>query len=651
MNFKYLPLLVRRWFALVFVGAVLLTGAVLAGVMSSSHDARSNEQPNQLALETYVLSQPLTIGTKPLIRLENAIIKFTLGTDEKDRSGILRKLPQNWAWISLKQDIQSLSIDQALITIDLRGKTKTPDVAILLQKALAEQKLSKVKIFNSRLRVLRDMEAPLLIPLKTALFDIDLDDGEIEGNGQIELGGRVTDFILEAEYAPLNGKSPVLTELNFNLKNKAFESAFNGVLGGEKGLSLKGDMELLLRDPAAFGFWVEKPKLDDEVSNEKKPRRLAKTLPVVLSAKGKLSWVGNSGTLSQAKLTFGQNKATGTMSLKLTDHNHKITGTLAFENIDLTPALLKPDPTLKTASTPRFSGLRNQLEHLVNICSPFIRNIDVDLRLSAATMKVGHLSFTEAGFSLFQKNGEVIFDMTDTALFGGQASGHIKINMNSPKPRWHINTRLFDIELGLASKAFTLPSLLEGRGTVGLHLTSFGDKSTELYHNMFGSLKLQLPKGGEIAVSMVPFLATENLGPAAQFSDELGLALQDKTLIESLNITSHFAKGGIVTDHLMLKTVNHDFTAVGLLDLQAGHVKWHLAAWGKTNNKNKITSNDQKAGAVIAPSLLVCSEISGPFDDLRLKRLDASQLLALKQECPAPYEPISLKSHDETIVR
>ena len=90
--------------------------------------------------------------------------------------------------------------------------------------------------------VFRDFTKPLQVDLKNSQFEVDLDDHEIEGAGQLNFGDKLTDFSLSHEFSDKDKKGVVLNEINLSLKNDDFVSNFEGVLEGRSGLHFKGNV-------------------------------------------------------------------------------------------------------------------------------------------------------------------------------------------------------------------------------------------------------------------------------------------------------------------------------------------------------------------------------------------------------------------------
>ena len=120
-------------------------------------------------------------------------------------------------------------------------------------------------------------------------------------------------------------------------------------------------------------------------------------------ASGPFIWSNHEGTLSDGQFKFGRNKASGSLSLRLSQANPEVTGTLAFETLNVSDL-----HTLKRRSKPASKQTEPNddtapLISTIKLITPLIRNYDADVRLSANRIKLHDLEINEAGLSLFQK--------------------------------------------------------------------------------------------------------------------------------------------------------------------------------------------------------------------------------------------------------
>ena len=664
-------------YALIAIVSMATFAVALYGPFAARHAAVSGEVPLRLGEGLYKVAKPLVISTAPVILVESGALNFETGKGAKKSSFISGILPAGWAQYFLREGLEAAALLNGHVTLDLRSpgaqdgaRIGKPEEAI--SRRLEKSGISTVTLDDCALKILRDGASPLTLHVRAGRFDIDLADGEFEGKGVVTIDGRPTNFTLSSDYSGVSDDGASLFDTRVNLDNDHFKGSFDGVFSGAAGLRLSGRTQVEFKDEAARGLLFDVPAFEGGAASDKRAGKHAdgekaattNHAAYFASAAGQLEWAGNQGTLADGQFKFGESPATGTLSLNLEGGVQAVSGTLAFAQLDLSP-LFEADPDDEGASAPNPAladaaanekaaalPLRDsKLHRMLQTLSPLIRNFDADLRISADMIVAGPLNLRESGFSLFQKKGEVILDLAETMVFDGTASGHVKIDTNYPKPRWHVNMGLKGAALGDISALIKREDALSGRGNVKVHLTSFGDKVNEIYHNMYGAILLSVPDGGQIGLDLGNLLtAQEN-----RSETELTSLLSGRSDFESLEGTGHFARGAVVADHFSLKTKTNQFTGGGRLTLFDRLVDWNIASWPLTAAlENEAASNsDSNAGLsggdVASPVLLVCSEISGSWRAPKFEKYTALHLALLRRGCPAAFTAPKMKTNTRKI--
>lgn len=636
-------------------------------ILFSSYDAHSDPLPKTITDGFYSLNAPIIISHSPLVSITKGKVRLIdLKKNEKSLP-LIGFLPSEWIKLFVVQKLSNIELTDAKITVDFRrmdirasDKSNQSNTESLISSSLKKSYLETILIKNSSLTIYRDYNKPTEALISNCELEVDLDDGEIDGSGNLLLNKLITSFTLSHDFSNKNDKGIVLNQINLSLKNTIFSSEIDGVLYGRSGLHFKGDVELDIKDTNALNL----------LNNAGGQVTESKDFIHFLAA-GLLNWSDSQGTLSNGKFKFGNNSATGTLSLKVSQANPEISGTLAFNNLDFSnfktatrrPKLSKPDVSDRNFNDYLFEKAKN--------IYPLIRNYDADLRVSAGLIKIHEFELQDSGFSLFQKKGELLIDMAGISLFKGTATGLLKIDTNSPKPRWHINTGFKNIELAELSLALKSPAFLSGLGDLKIQLTSFGDKGTEIYENMFGSLSFAMPNGGEVALSLNEFLGEQKLDSEKTFKK-----LQSgKTPFVSLKAESHFSKGAMIMDHLLVSIENNDLTSRGFINLKSNVMDLHVASWEtvtepeedtstskgtdkRTQNEKQrvdphlglIDTTQNKIKLSPTPILLTCTHIYGAWSELILNKLTALHLSLLNRGCPVNYHYDPLKTKDNPIV-
>jgi hypothetical protein len=323
----------------------------------------------------------------------------------------------------------------------------------------------------------------------------------------------------------------------------------------------------------------------------------------------------------------------------------EISGSVAFERLELddlaAAALINDENSLNDTNgngAHPAAQIDTALGRFMECLYPLTRDFDADLRLSAKEIKIGSLLLKDAGFSLFEKSGEVILDLAMTRLFEGTSSGHIKIDTNFPKPRWHTNLSLSNVRVDKMEAVSGLPNWLSGAANFKIHLTSYGDKFTEIYQNVYGAVLFEMPSGGQIAVNL------ENLNSerADKPGTEWERLFKGNSTFNELKSTGHFAKGEMVTDFFSLKTGEAYYTGLGQVNLSGEGFDWHIASWPLIKDNSAV--NEEVGDAPSLPLIKVCSRISGSHLKPVFEKYNAMHLALLRRGCKATYKPRSEKS-------
>ena len=638
--------------------------ALLLGLLHLAGPMFAAEDGGKLEGFGFAIEAPIVLSTAPRLVLAKGRILMTKG-GAAEQKAFKGGVPANWAQRVIEEKLSHLRLDDAELTLDLRGTTVTNEILPHFQALLKDSWISKLTIHNSRITVLRAGQAPINLPLNEARFEMDLDDGDISGSGRVTLFRQETAFKLDADF-PLTSTSPAeASSLALTITHPLFSLTFDGGISPAKGLSLEGELALKLMDQVSLTIFNH--AFTDERKEASKPpvttrteagslskdetalnRPIDQPGEVLFEAAGNLSWVGAAGTLRDGVFRLGANRSTGSLSLKLSEKNDKISGTMAFKRLDL-EALLSAIKLNGFIWQEKNEGMPNELKAGIEKIIRIIRHFDADLRVSAKEVVFGPVVLKDTGFSLYQNEGVLIVDVAETMLFDGQAAGHFKIDTHAPKPRWHINSQLDNIDLSAAAQLMTKTPRIEGRGTIKVHLTSFGDKLTEILPNMFGAVIFNMPEGGNIGFDLTALLSA----PTDAARQAFELFSDGSTGFDSLETIGHIARGGWTTEFFSLRAKPHEFTGNGHYNFEKKLMDWHIAAWPLPDNIDAVdqaTDKPDRAGEHVAPPLMIsCSQISGRYGALLLETYSAMHLSLLNRGCPAVYRR-PLKKHQETIV-
>lgn len=635
-----------------FTVLLLAAGYLALATSLPLREAQSEERPFRLVEGLYEIQQPLEASASPFIQLREGRVHFS-GEKGAHASLLRRLLPEDWAALFMTEQLEEITVKDGLLVVrpdkmaPASGETKTAisDAARYLSVALSKSRLSRIHLDNCRLRLILTKGQPVELVVKSATFAVDVDDGAIEGEGRFEILGRQAAFEVSSTLSSVKENSNSY-RVALSLEHDEIAARFDGIASMAEGGWLQGafnsrfvDVTLLEQLLGIMPPGLKAELAGAEQAEQSDRERIEKAAPTSFSLSGALDWRGQAGKLSGLSLAIGDSKATGTLGLKYAEGRGQISGSLAFDDLTL---LGKDNEVVAGGKAGALSpglfkdeALDSVIGGFLSRLYPLVEGYEADLRFSAERLKLGPFALTDAGFSLFQKDGEVIVDLAETAVFEGNASGHMKINTKFPKPRWHINLNFREIAPEVFSEAIGVTPLLSGKGHLQLNLTSFGDKSSEMYQNMKGALSYQSTSGGQLALDLASLNQTAADRPLTVFR----ALVAGETDYESLAGEGHFKNGALVADFFEITTPRLHYTGLGRLSLSDALHDWHIASWAavKKPPRKAPEGADQRA-AMAAHKLIMCSSISGSWAAPRVEKHSAEELALLRRDCRARYK-------------
>lgn len=183
---------------------------------------------------------------------------------------------------------------------------------------------------------------------------------------------------------------------------------------------------------------------------------------VVLS--GRLSGDRKRLKLDEAQIALDGNASSGVLELSFADAVPGITGTLAFDQLDLR--------TFLSAFTP-FTPGSETVPSAIDIA--FAEKYNLDLRLSAAKATAGELVFTDVAATAQVKGDLTAFDISDAAIFGGTVQAGIRYDRKGDSGDLDLRLLANDIDAASAvSLARSVRVSPVGKTTVSLMLKGPG---------------------------------------------------------------------------------------------------------------------------------------------------------------------------------
>lgn len=287
------------------------------------------------------------------------------------------------------------------------------------------------------------------------------------------LAGGTSDVTASFTSTPLN----ITFEGKANISNDRF---FEGALSA-KTPSLSNSLRWLALPPVAGSTEIGAFSLDSTITST--PRRLK---------------------FANVEMTTDESPAKGVIEIGFEQDTPAITGTLAFEKLNLRRlfSIFVPLPE----NQPRSPSERDLNERDI-INTSFIDRSELDLRLSAQTATAGPVSMTGVAAAVQIRGGRAMFDIGDAKAFNGilQANLQIVRDLKTATGELRFNASDIDSSQLFAALGFDKP-FVNGKGNVSLFMKAPANRWSGLLNNAQGNVSVQLNNGQMQGFSVQDFL-------------------------------------------------------------------------------------------------------------------------------------------------
>ncbi len=235
----------------------------------------------------------------------------------------------------------------------------------------------------------------------------------------------------------------------------------------------------------------------------------------------------------------------------------RIEGTLDFERLVLDPYVsgIKPE----TATAPHDSLLDWAL----------LKYFDTDLRISAAQIATSSMELGRGGFTVNAKQGVVATEIGELELCGGQATGHLGLDLTKAKIKASLIGSLTDVALDSCLEPLALVIPIKGVSTIKTDITTEGETTDELVSGLTGDLKIKAQKGA------VPVDLARLLAAGAPPKD--GWSEKDLTPYDTLDADCRLSAGHIWCQRFQMQTQRNLISGAGDIDMKRQTLDWSLS--------------------------------------------------------------------------
>jgi AsmA protein len=198
---------------------------------------------------------------------------------------------------------------------------------------------------------------------------------------------------------------------------------------------------------------------------------------------GNIAGNGQRIKFEDAEIKIDGNPGMGVLEVGLADRVPSISGTLAFETLDL--------PSFLAA----FSPLDPEKANVADIDNGFADRLNLDLRLSAAKATAGSITLANLASTAQIKPDLTAFDISDATAFGGTLQAGIRIDRKADGNMVEVRLLASDID-GAALAATPVGRLIPAaRGKISIILKGPGASWSELFERCDGSIAAHFGQG------------------------------------------------------------------------------------------------------------------------------------------------------------
>ncbi len=226
----------------------------------------------------------------------------------------------------------------------------------------------------------------------------------------------------------------------------------------------------------------------------------APTGPVAVSSK--ITAGTNRVKVENAEIALNNNPGMGVLDFSFVDARPVMSGTLAFDTLDLRSFL----QTFTPLAPSRGQAAKDATTDLAN-------RLDLDLRLSAAHATAGAIQLSDVAATAQVKNGLAAFDISDATAFGGSIQASLRMDRKPQGAQTEIRLLASNVDgAGFGTAAGMTQLVPTGKGTVSVILKGPGMTWDSILENADGSLSASFGAGNLTGFNLPAFLKRSEQG-------------------------------------------------------------------------------------------------------------------------------------------
>jgi AsmA protein len=332
-----------------------------------------------------------------------------------------------------------------------------------------------------------------------------------------------------------------------------------------------------------------------------------------LKIAGTVDLDGQKIAFREAQLAFDEIKGTGDFRFDGSGQRPYANAKLALETLDLNPYLppegAKAGGTAQPAPAPSAQGAAPSQQGWSDdpIDVSGLRQADADLDFTVGGLMARKLKVGKSHIGVTLKNGRLVADLTEMALYGGNGKAKNTANAAERVPAIGLS---FDLS-GLQANPFLSDAIdldrLEGTANASIDVQGRGASQRQIVSSLDGAGKVQFLDGavrGINLAAMVRNIQGAFLDPEAR--------KQQKTDFAELAGTYTIKSGILSNQDLELKSPLLRVTGKGTVNLPQQTVNYRV-------EPKAVASTTGQGGATDVSGVMVPVIVEGPWDNLSYK--------------------------------
>jgi len=255
------------------------------------------------------------------------------------------------------------------------------------------------------------------------------------------------------------------------------------------------------------------------------------------SLKAKTNLVGSSIALSSVDIELDGNAAEGVLTFA-SDGRQTVQGTLAAEAIDLTPYV----------SAVRLLAGDEREWDAMPITLDSLAGVDLDLRLSAAQVKLSGTKLGRTAIAANLRGGQLTVTVGESQSFGGVVKGSFDLAKSQPGADVKAQLLFTNVDLQSCLGALFGMQRLEGKGNLAFNIEGSGSSVMAVTQTLNGSATLIGQKGAVAGVNVEQLLRRLERRPLSGGGDYRS----GRTPYDKLTVALSIAQGTISADEVRL---------------------------------------------------------------------------------------------------